>query len=1153
VRAAYGFGDKPESSTLDVPQTEDDPSLNFLPDSLLGGTRNEIDSLRVFDQQNYVSRRARAYASPSNLTLVLTEDGKVVDRVRSKDFYDGKIDDYVQTAPAQGRLAWLFYQDDPIFQLYSPVRQAFFYGRYLVFIDRDAYVAETGTTVLSFIDLQYNRKSLGTDAPMPIFWTPVVTQDPDAELYIRDGQLYVGEQAVTMPVLNYLSSLLQLYTHLTISAVDPETHGDLESVIPDLQFYFDRAVEIAGEDAAEQAELLAGENLSRTLMEGVQQVLEQSARSPRLSPIPDDNELFRQAANAMGKNLMVQRSLMARVELVWARMALPQPEKMPQLREAIALTAGGVVARNPALLREGMLHAVNHPLVKWGVPVVSAFIYGYYHPEIAGYVYQGLDATRLALGTVFERAGQVAEVFKEAALTTVRGPLSVPQVYFQNGRFPKLCVGLTAAFVTLALTLGIPRLIVNTGYLVRDLRRGVPYEHDDGLAASGWRRRLGNWKAQFIARQENVRQTRAANQAQRAAEHMGSTREYTVDETAYITAVVNDLERRNETWITRCLDKVKTWPIVRRLAGDPSSSAGRQIETFKGALMHFLFSAASFHEFVETVTETGKKIFAATAFVTNPTAYLTTLLYPNYARTILRGVEQAHLPTNINGGLRTVWEENRLRFAGLFGNPMLDSLRLWEAKIVPVEVAIQKEVLRASFKALRRYITDTNELGRLIQVGGVDSVTDDDLYLMTFSQRSFFREYQETLQERAMQIYLARLATEKVNCGGAAEMSAAELKQVTLGCADSLQLGPEDAQTIVAQALRQSDVFGDVMTSRLNWTESYDRFKRAWNHYHTRKLEPARNMPMKQMDIVERQSNDVFATGRATGNLISSWIVDKPIELFFFLFLTANNFKGINVPIHDEMISPDSLFFLGRFPIYTCFMGSILTSILLDIRMKLLQDTMHQEDFGQVPQGEDAKRSYLSWYWKHFWHPKNKLWDNHKFYVKLMTTQMPMTVMMAAITSFFSLGRIDLENIVTMIAAIYVVPLGGLSFKMERAFEMASGFPLKDIEPEFHPHPEVQSFKERAVLKLRLRYSIPSKFVENFLWFVFGNAETLDTEKYGSRSLCRIVGNGHLPTDLAVRFLRRIANAMGAIPGVKKVTDTCAWLLVNNRTDGAGE
>ncbi len=1128
-----------------------------LHEAIESGKGNSLDTFDLLRQT------VQSYSSPNRIGVNLTVEirptaGGAPTLIYARDA--GRVAPISFGAGHSFSIQW---QGKSILSFTHEVAEITFYGNYLIFREQGSFDSSTGVQNVKFLDLSEFRYNLGR-SEIPVYRIPVQTGS-EGRLSFEADQLKVGDTSLPLKVVDHFAYVQQMAFNLTASLADPKTFEETKELVGELDMLFQKATELAGRDMEVQAKAVTGspqmmEDFLKQLKEQVKQRQDlvkalnenkptaegESASKHLMTQFGlqlDQATQFQKSVNSIAATQAAQTRLFARIRLLWARLTLPKPDGAPKIKEALFMVAGafsgklqGEAARRAK--REGALQLIHHPYIKYGAPVVAVATLGMLSPQFAEYLYGVMDLTRAGLGTLLgniERAGSLAW---DAMNSTLKGfnPYTFHQRYLSGENLPRFLTGLTAAFTTLFCLLGIPHLMVNGYRLAQDLWNKEPSEQAGGPRLSLYQR--------FIARQNRVQTEYLQSLADDEAKESGKEKKtYTADEDVEIKGIIAELKKKDATWFGKGITAIRECSLYKRLF----QKTATQIETFRGALMHLLFSAASFTISGYAYARIWNVWFGLRSFVWHPILCLSFLAYPTYFSTATRSQRGLTLPTHLNGGLRPLPQATLLKVRELFGSETAVAMKAWEAKIIPVEAAIQKAALRKSFTALVRFLDDPETLKKVLASGGIDKLTDNTLYELSGAQRRFFLAYFNAVKDEAMRQFLDGVAGTEAGLD-IENRTVEELKAATLRQIDKIEITPEGAAEIVGKITSDGKLYDQVRDATESPSLSLSRAENWLNQRNMRFLDPDRNRQVSRMQTVNRQLQKPQAMARAVRGTIASMIVDKPMELMLLFVCLAGVTSGINIPLHSEAFSADSWFYLGRYPLLTGYMTGVVTGILANIWMKIQQDEMHDGQFGKVPEGNDKDISYTGWFWKKFRDPSNSWKKNYVHYVKIIWANMPAALAMMLVTNVITLGRLDFDMYLLGYMVAYAIAPTAILWKLEQAFELASGWFKKFIPEKYHQHPEAQAYLNARVGRARIVFNIWQKFLENVVEFYQVTFLTIGSIREGPRAFSRLLFGGFTPTEVAISFFEKVKDLAGAIPGVKPVANFCVRVITNNYT-----
>jgi len=263
-------------------------------------------------------------------------------------------------------------------------------------------------------------------------------------------------------------------------------------------------------------------------------------------------------------------------------------------------------------------------------------------------------------------------------------------------------------------------------------------------------------------------------------------------------------------------------------------------------------------------------------------------------------------------------------------------------------------------------------------------------------------------------------------------------------------------------------------------------------------------------------------------------------------------------PFYPEaMFGPNSYFYMGRYPFVNGLLVGLGTSMLANAWVKLQQDASHSDHFGEVPSGADAKKSYLSWFYKQsFKNPENTFWGNQKTYWNIIWGNMKPAFVLFLFTNLVGLGRFDLDGYIAGYLLSYGVINSGFNMMMEQGSEFASYYPLKDFPDRLRGHPLVQEYLARKQQTYRLYFAFFEKTFVDLQEMIIGNFErmgsTLATVTYKNEAFSRMLFGGFTPTEMVYSGTEWLKVKTAGIPlvggAVESVANFCTKLLTNGYT-----
>lgn len=1070
----------------------------------------------------------------------------LLSKLKVRTFLDGKVELYTGADPVSEQLLT---GRTVLFLDFPTLGTQVFAGRYLVWL-------EPKTQEIQFMDLKAYENNLGRTS-VPVFKIRLNAQASLSGLasQFEKGSewLQVGPFRLSSDIFKFYSELQQVAFQFTANLVDPDSYSDLGELTDDFERYFRRATEVASDSLVQQVE-----TLDANPIHGLTVASDLKNRLLQIEKL-NDSEAIRSALVSAQKQAEVERKLGARLQLLWQRLTLPNRDAPAKISQALAMVRAGSV-------QGGLREILQKPAVRYGLPLASAALLGAVYPESTlQYLYQSLDLTRTVMETMLLKGQNIGVIASEASQATVGWvvqPHQVYDAYFSADKLPKTLVGLSAIVGSLYITLGLPHIMTNSVSLFKDLGK-VHFltESDSGVS------RLELFKKWFIARENQRKQNYLKMLSNAESERSHSHHQFTAEDDAEVKKIFQELgierpevqqevERQNQTWKERFFSKIRNWPLLERL----SQKNETQIVNFRQALGHFLFGYASLTLSGFTYTQIWNAWFAFRSFLFKPSIWMTYLMYPKFMTTALRGASikkgaDLVVPSDWNGGNRGWLDEISLRWKGRsdLARTQLELLRSWEDKIIAIESRVREVAIRKAYQAMIGWMRDHDRLKTWINhYPNATHVSAEQLEALTREQRLVFRIYSEELFNQSMTRFLSRLIESR---GGATpsdrELTPQRLKELSLEYIDSLQIESVNVSEWVNDVDRGGALFSEVQLEARErlFSSRAESAQIALRDYVLSKINPEANRQVSRLMAVQRQMQNPLAMARAIRSMIASNVVDKPMELMLTFLCFATVSQGFLMPIQDEMFGPNSWFYLSKYIFSTGYLSSVITGVLADTWMKLQQDELHNDQFGEVPQGDDAKKGFFSWWIKKtFKDPSNTWWKNHKHLLGIIWANMPAAFVMIAVTNLVTLGRFDLDVYLISYLLTYTLPLIGVGVKIEQGFELASYYDLKDFPEKLRSHPRVLEYFNKKVTKRRLIFNVFYKVYENTLGYFITHFSHGATDEFGTRSLSRVLFGGLTPTEWIYLGLQKIDQLFGWSPLVKGATHTCASLLTNNYT-----
>ncbi len=1120
---------------------------------------------------------------------VLGEDGAVVSESLMRDYIDN-AENHIDFNLANGATADRFvltYRDRIIHRFAMEPKAIGFFKNYLVFYESENFVPEDGLANISFIDLERYASSLGQER-LPVYRIPVKATGPNVTLSQTGDNLAVttadGKSLeLSAEVFAEFSKLQTVGFNLMSNLADKATYEDTAELAKQTHELFDSAVDLAGREIEEQklAGHVARDDVLNTMtaIVGSRAVLgaipHGDEKTQKALAAEYDNEIKKSGrlesilASLKGKRES-QQKLLARVRAIVARITLPAPKGASEsIYSGLVQSLGSLLGlvHEKGALKEGILQLLHKKKLYVSAAALGiAATYG--DPTIGAFYQQSFEVASSIMWMMWGKAYSLGDLSFQAATTTLSGfnPFVLYDKYVSGQNFAHLSVGMTAAFAALATILGVPHLVANTVSLVKDLwNEGRPQkaEADHTWWAARWwgvARELISFDAirsipslprRFVERQDRRQLEYLKNLGESDVAAGEAVSEFTDEQEKEISKVISDLRAKQGGILKSLKGFAQNIGLFKKVEGEESAVASHRIQSFFSAFTHFLVSACSFTISGETYARMWNGWFMFRSMALRPVMTATFLYYPTYFKTIVDNQDGTTLPSVYNGGMRPFYKHEWLRLRQFFGDSQLAIIEEVEKTVGPFEDKVEAVALRQSLKALVAEFEEFSDLEKLVSKGKMPSVTSDVMESLSTAHRNFFQQHFMRLKDGMMTRVLKSLSKDKMSATDIHSASVDDMKYALAGSLDSFHQYDEAALTTLAvQVENEESLVAESRRYVASWWKSISNFTERHNLKIAEKLDPANNTQIERFSSVRRQLGNAQALARAVRATMASILVDKPLEIGFLLICLAGVDQGINKPLHDEMFSENAWFYLGRFPFLTGYLTNVITQTLADIWMKLQQDEQNEGSFGKRPDASFKGSSFRSWYLQKFFDKNNSWWKNQKHYIKIIWANMRAALVMYLASNMLTLGRLDLDMYITGYMMAYLLPLSGIAFKAEQAFELATGFFKKDIPEQYDSHPLTQKYLMDRTTSARIWFNFYYKTYENIMGFFLGNLQTIQTQILGTRSFVRWIFGGFTPTEIVANGLETLKPSVSSVPGAESALDGCQLLFTNNYTDG---
>jgi hypothetical protein len=1158
-------------------------------ENLLGSSAaNPLDYFSLLRQDFFTNNAKAISIHPESVLFQVIEGLDFSKTFRASDSLHESFNALLQRPGDGFRLA---IEGKVVHQFRIPIEALAIAGNYIVFIERDSFNKEANIRHISFIDLNYFN--LGK-TELPIFRVPIDGQASLESVEIKGNNLYINGKVYEQGLFDFATNMQRILFNVAVNATDAKHLTRLMNYVEPYLEYF----KVNLEHAKSSSNSNQTDNLQTAFTEQMRQLeaMQKSGEALEKGALDTLGENFWKPLEAsfqsLNSSLQSQRGLVGRTGLLWQRLSIPRPAEVSSLKDKLVHLAVGVYKRS---IKKADLYEVAYELgsnkkVKYSTSILAAAAFAYYMPETSlQALLSTVDIIQVLGEMAFGKAQAFANLGWETTKATFTGlnPLKLYETYVADGAWQRTSVGVSAMFTILTLVVGIPHLIVNSYYLVKDLTQSptIKWNMPDGLpklytflytykyasiidlfsdAKSYIRAVIPQIVPNFIHRQKDLQLAyleALSDDKKKAPSYVASenTNEE-LDKMAREFLEKIKFEEASQITLLRRLTNSSMWNSLSGLvnyklpmlspAYHYAASYGQKfanIENFAGAMSHFLFSFAAFTKSGVFYTTTWNYFFLLRALVFKPKLALTFVFFPNYfRRSVATDLGKITPPSFWNGGTRFIWQEVAHKFDRINDRAYFEQVREFEREVVEVEKKANAIALREAYKALQKFMGYKSE--SVIKLSEQkEKLTTDALSSLSYDAKTLFTVYFDKLIEVAMSQYLRQMA--ESNGVDLESSSRQEIKKWFIHEKINPNSTAIDIEAIVREIASDPILYEqakEVVNRSNHFIEkqvSYHQHKNYWN------LDPVHSGQFSRFVNAEIQMKKASAMARAIRANIVSTLVDKPMELALLFVLSAGINDGPNKPLWDSMFSQDSAFYLSR-NIFMGYLAGLIINIFADVWVKVQRDIRVDTlgGFDKIPPAEMANKPFRSWYKHIFFTDKdNRWWDHHKNDSKLIYHNMgPAFVLMAA-TGMATLGRLDIDFYTLGYVTAFFLPFTGLSSKIEQTFDIASGWVLRHVPKSLHTHPLIIQWANRETTKLRIGFQFYYKLYENVLGQFIMNLMALTTTMNGTRALSRMLFGGKTLTE---RIIETTTNMAHVVPGAKYVDAACRALFSNNYNSG---
>lgn len=870
---------------------------------------------------------------------------------------------------------------------------------------------------------------------------------------------------------------------------------------------------------------------------------------------------FSEQIESIQKERNLQKSLKAKISQLYFSLSVPRPDGATSIKSSFLQMASNLKIGQHKEFNEAFYNLYANKKLKISAAMFAIATTATLFPEASShFLLQSLEIGEFVFNSTLGHIKDLSSLMWTATKDTLSGlnPLTVHTTYIADGRYTKTLTGIGALFGMISAIVMIPHITINVFKLAKDLKNNEELYADDKKTKTNFLKKFSN---AFIQRQnaekqkyyenlslatENKKDTQADNRGPRFSLKDTKRAEKYIE-----LARKRDFPQKKFLSFAKKMDKNSNTNKVLSPNNDaaPEDSSGvKKIDRLFHATVHFLFSFSAFNNLGILYSTIWNNWFIARTLVTRPTLLAWLSLHPRLFKVsiIARG-GKIHSPNRYNSGLEFGLPFYRkLRF--LFDNESFLKLEKLEANIIDNEANIEKRLLLHNIQKTVLFSKDIKTFESFNE-NSVDHISDKAILKLNRKSRLYFQWYQHYSMEKLDQLYLNFLANQNK-----IDLQNLSPYQQKLNIAKNV-----DEQFFEISEKQLSDwldeIFADEELEKkvkqkvdLSWTNLknfyFSGIQKA-NHA----MNPKYSGQFKRYAIVIEKLKDPKAVARAMRSSMVKLIIDKPMELLFLMVLTAGIQGDLVQPIHDQMHSENSWFYLSKYQFLVGYGYGIIAGLLNNAWMKLQEDNRLDETgaFEKAPGPKWKKKGFWTYYAHNTRDKDNTLWQNQKYFAKLVWHNMGAALVTMSLFQWAFLGRIDLDIIVAGYMVSFFSPLSGIGYKLENAFEKSIPWIVRNIPAKYHSHPKVIQYQHSVANMKRLRYNSIYSVYENITGSIMSNFTNMSTKEFGPRSFIRITFGGFTATELLINKLDTLAESHDFM---KKPAQACRSVLLNNYTAG---
>lgn len=794
----------------------------------------EIEDLRQFDPRDgkslpvdfMIDRQitARHYWG-HRMTLRIENQGQTVLDIKQSDFTTSLSPRFSSANPLEGLAdgrELTFSLLDPkgrvLNQFMIPVDAAFFYGQFLVFVEKADLQRTQGHVPIRFIDLNYFRPNIG-NAPLPVYTFPLNINQAPESIAIQDGYLKVGGQKLSYQQFAMLAQVQQLVFNVNVALADPRTYENVQPLIDEIMDFFKKSM--ANQDELFKLRLekaISATDFVSTLTDSlstrpnvnpdeIKKLIAEALKDGKITEAEyqgfqkflDADDGLKDANNAINDG----RKLTTRIKLLFQYLTQPRPEGAPKLFESLSIVALGT-AEERARLTDLPRNTLLSKMVKYGAATGGIMLAGSFLPEpYAINIYKTMDMVS-AVSAHFQGylnhidyGRAYGELAKDAFLTSTTGITYFFQSYIADGVWPKFLYGLGSVLLVPLQVFGSIHLTMNSYKLLKatlELRRLSNGEI--GFLRAFKKAAAADQKAYWDSLADAEKRVSGSDVSSISEEEKALLDDH-IDRIRHGRESLKVLEREVERGRlshlkgeSRFLSMITGFTRLFKFGKKTEATIGaaaqelqmKDAETFRKAVSNTFLSYSSLRTTFKANATIWNYLFVTRSYVFSPAKWLMFFIYPNYFRVTIGTREgRQHFPSRYNRGLE-MWPQKLERLiskqvqkSGLRESNVaqklfisaegLNNLKAFESYVGNMEAVAMEIAKKQAQKALFESVRDPERLMILFdssqrpgQVStGIQNLHDRKIKELTNTERIYYRAYFTRTFDVVMQGFVSQL------------------------------------------------------------------------------------------------------------------------------------------------------------------------------------------------------------------------------------------------------------------------------------------------------------------------------------------------------------------------------------------------------------